>query len=134
MDDLALCPHLTGEVRLYDIDLPMAQLNARWGRRVNASRDAVSPWSYKVAKTLKDALSGADFVICSVQPGAIQMMGHDLNIPRKYGIIHPVGDSVGPAGMIRSLRSVPVYAGFAQAVARYCPRAWVINPSFYTAH
>ncbi|MCA1810170.1 MAG: alpha-glucosidase/alpha-galactosidase, partial [Lentisphaerae bacterium] len=127
MNDLTLCPHLTGEVRLFDIDRPMALLNARWGERVNAAPAAVSEWKFKAVKTLKEALTGADFVICSIQPGAIEMMGHDLNIPRKYGIVHPVGDTVGPAGMIRSLRSVGDYAVFAEAVERYCPAAWVIN-------
>ena len=37
MNDLAMCEHLRGEVALYDIDRPMALLNARWGRRANAS-------------------------------------------------------------------------------------------------
>jgi len=127
MNDLALCGEFRGEVALYDINRPMALLNARWGRRVNASRQAVSEWQYTVPKTLNEAIKGADFVVASIQPGSIDMMKHDLEIPAKYGIIHPVGDTVGPAGLCRSLRTVPMYAEIARAVARHAPNAWVIN-------
>ncbi|MHC4717958.1 MAG: family 4 glycosyl hydrolase [Planctomycetota bacterium] len=127
MNDLALCPHLAGRVALYDIDPSMARLNARWGRRVNAAPRAKSQWRYTVAKTLPAALKGADFVVASIQPGPIEMMGCDLEIPKKYGILHPVGDTAGPAGIVRALRSVGEYAKIAEAVARHCPDAWVIN-------
>jgi alpha-galactosidase len=55
------------------------------------------------------------------------MMGSDINIPREYGILHPVGDTVGPAGLVRSLRAVIDYEEIAHAVAKVCPKAWVVN-------
>ena len=129
MNDLGLCDRLTGAVRLYDIDRPMALLNARWGRRVNECPDARSRWTYSVPNTLRETLTGADFVVASIQPGPIEMMGCDLEIPLKYGIIHTVGDTVGPAGLCRSLRAVGEYVTVARAVQRHCPSAWVINYS-----
>jgi len=127
MNDLARCGRLTGEVWLYDIDRPMALLNARWGKRVSASPQARSRWKYVVPKTLRETLKDADFVVASIQPGPIEMMGCDLNIPARHGIIHTVGDTVGPAGLCRALRAVPEYAAIARGVQRYCPDAWVIN-------
>ena len=127
MADLALCGELSGEVRLYDINRPMALLNARWGKRISDSPDARSRWDIKVPKTLAEALKGVDFVIASIQPGPMEMMADDVGIPAKYGIIHPVGDTVGPAGLCRSLRAAPEYATIARGVARHCPDAWVIN-------
>ncbi|MBN1672679.1 MAG: alpha-glucosidase/alpha-galactosidase [Kiritimatiellae bacterium] len=127
MNDLALAPEMTGEVALYDVDRPMAMLNARWGRRVNKSPQCVSRWRYTVPKTLQAALAGADFVVASIQPGSIDMMKHDLEIPKRYGILHPVGDTVGPAGLCRCLRTVPMYARIAEAVERCAPNAWVIS-------
>ncbi len=127
MGDLTLCGRLTGEVRLYDIDRPMALLNARWGRRLNESPDAKSTWNYTVPRTLAEALKEADFVVASIQPGPVEMVADDVGIPAKYGIIHPVGDTVGPAGLVRGLRAVPEYATIARAIARHCPNAWVIN-------
>ena len=127
MNDLALCQRLSGEVRLYDIDRTMALLNARWGRRVSASRQARSRWKFTVARTLDAALRGADFVVASIQPGSIELMRHDLEIPARYGILHTVGDTVGPAGLCRSLRAVAAYEKIARAIEQYSPKAWVIN-------
>ncbi|MFB3891695.1 MAG: alpha-glucosidase/alpha-galactosidase [Phycisphaerae bacterium] len=127
MNDLALCPDFTGEVALWDIDRPMALLNQRWARRVQASPQAVAQWKYTVARSLEQALKGASFVFASIQPGPIEMMGSDINIPRKYGILHPVGDTVGPAGLVRSLRAVADYEVIARAIQKICPNAWVFN-------
>ncbi len=127
MADATRCKHLTGEIRLYDIDRPAAMLNARWGKRLNESAQAKTQWKYTVPKTLAQTLKGADFVVASIQPGPIEMMGSDLNIPAKFGLRHTVGDTAGPAGLVRALRSVPEYATIARAVAKHCPQAWVIN-------
>ena len=127
MNDLALCGDLTGEVALYDIDPAMAALNRRWGRRVNESPQARSRWDYTVAASLPAALKGADFVFASIQPGPIRMMGSDLEIPARYGILHTVGDTTGPAGLVRALRAVGEYAAIARAVRKHCPKAWVVN-------
>ena len=45
----------------------------------------------------------------------------------EYGLYFPVGDTSGAAGLIRGLRSASIYKGFAEAMAEYCPKAWIIN-------
>ncbi len=49
---------------------------------------------------LADALDGAEFVVTAFSVGGFASMRHDLEIPARYGIRQPVGDSVGPGGMI----------------------------------
>ncbi|NLF39960.1 alpha-glucosidase/alpha-galactosidase [bacterium] len=127
MKDLALCPWFTGEVRLYDIDYEAARLNERIGARIQSLPGTQSRWRYRAVRTLKEALAGADFVFLSIQPGPIEFMKHDLELPMKYGVYQPVGDTTGPGGLVRGLRSARIYKGFAEAVATHCPRAWVIN-------
>ena len=51
----------------------------------------------------------------------------DLDIPEKYGIYQSVGDTVGPGGLSRALRNVPVMVDIAQAMERRCPNAWMLN-------
>ena len=51
----------------------------------------------------------------------------DLEIPARYGIRHSVGDTVGPAGISRALRNIPVFAGIAQDMEELCPDAWMLN-------
>ncbi|MHC4887263.1 MAG: family 4 glycosyl hydrolase [Planctomycetota bacterium] len=127
MKDLAICPHLAGEVRLYDIDRPQADFNAKYGNWIQTHPDAVSTWKYRSVASLKAALTGADFVFISIQPGSIQTMKVDLEEPMKYGIYQPVGDTVGPGGCIRALRTIRDYQVIAEAIKAYAPKAWCLN-------
>jgi len=78
---------------------------------------------------LAAALDGADFVITALSVGGLASMAHDLEIPARYGIWQPVGDSVGPGGISRSLRSVPVMMAIATEVERRAPEATLLNVS-----
>lgn len=127
MVGLAMEPRLSGSVRLYDIDLAAARENAVMGNRLSARGDAPGKWSYEAAGTLAEALEGADFVILSILPGTFAEMASDVHTPEKYGVYQSVGDTVGPGGAIRALRTIPMYREFGEGIRRYCPEAWVIN-------
>ena len=127
MQDLALDPDLSGEVALYDIDQPAALRNQRIAQRIHAHPAARSQFRYTVADTLEQALTGADFVIISILPGTFREMRVDVHFPEQYGIYQSVGDTAGPGGVLRALRTVPTYEGFARAIRDCCPKAWVLN-------
>lgn len=127
MTDLALAEGLCGEIALYDIDIPAAELNRRIGDRINENPNTVSKWNYIVYEKIGDALDGADFVACSILPGTFDEMEGDVHLPEKYGIYQSVGDTVGPGGVLRAMRTVPIYEGFAREIKEHCPKAWVIN-------
>lgn len=127
MTDLALSAGLGGEIALYDIDIPAAELNKRIGERINESPDTISKWNYNVYAEIGDALDGADFVACSILPGTFDEMENDVHLPEEYGIYQSVGDTVGPGGVLRAMRTVPIYEGFAREIKEHCPNAWVIN-------
>jgi len=127
MKDLAMDEQMNGVVRLYDIDQDAAEKNKRIGDMISAHPDAKSHWRYEVSPTLKEALTGADFVVISILPGSFLEMRSDVHLPEAYGIWQPVGDTVGPGGLIRALRTVPMYVEIAKAIRDYAPGAWVIN-------
>ena len=127
MTDLALAEGLSGEIALYDIDVPAAELNQKIGAVINRSPNTVSQWDYRVYTEIGDALDGADFVACSILPGTFDEMEGDVHLPEKYGIYQSVGDTVGPGGVLRAMRTVPIYEGFAREIKAHCPNAWVIN-------
>ena len=127
MNDLALTEGLGGEIALYDIDISAALRNQRVGGRINEHPDTVSQWDYIVYDDLESALTGADFVACSILPGTFDQMAVDVHAPEKYGIWQSVGDTAGPGGILRAMRTVPIYEGFAKAIQKCCPSAWVIN-------
>lgn len=127
MTDLALCPDLGGQMRLYDIDRPAAQRNARFGNWLQDLPGVVSRWRYEAAADLAQALRGADVVVLSIQPGPLSCMRDEIAIAEEYGMFFPVGDTTGAPGLVRGLRAATIYAGFAQALAEHCPDAWVIT-------
>lgn len=127
MSELALASDISGDVYLYDIDYSAAQKNEIIGNKFNTAKGANSVWNYKAVDTIDKALMGADFVIISILPGTFDEMESDVHAPEKYGIYQSVGDTVGPGGIVRAMRTVPMFEYIAEQVKKYCPDAWVIN-------
>ena len=127
MKDLAMDEQLCGTVRLYDIDHDAARRNEIIGNKISAHPDAKSPWKYQVAGSLQEALTGADFVVISILPGTFDEMASDVHLPERLGIYQPVGDTVGPGGFMRAMRTIPMFVEIAEAIRDYAPDAWVIN-------
>lgn len=127
MNDIALCPDLTGEVALYDIDMESAQLNEELGNWMQKQVGVLSAWKYTAVSSLEESLRDADFVIISVQPGPLSLMAEEIGLAEEYGLYFPVGDTTGAPGLIRGVRSVPIFKQFGEAIAAVCPNAWVIN-------
>ena len=129
MTDLAMDAQLCGTVRLYDIDHDAAARNQTIGSKISAHPDAKSPWQYQVAGSLQEALTGADFVVISILPGTFDEMASDVHLPERVGVYQPVGDTVGPGGFMRAMRTIPMYVEIAEAIRDYAPEAWVIKHS-----
>jgi len=127
MSDLALSEGLSGQIALYDIDVEAARRNAAIGSRINADPRTRSHFDYSVCIRLEDALKDADFVIISILPGTFREMRSDVHTPEKYGVYQSVGDTVGPGGILRAMRTVPLYEQFAAKIRDICPDAWIIN-------
>ena len=127
MSDLAMCPQMAGEVRLYDVIPERARMNARYGTKLYAKKEVKSSWTWKASRTLKAAIEGANFVFLSITPGQLEAFAREMEIAERHGIHMTVGDTVGPTGYMRGLRAARLYAGFAKAIAEHAPNAWVVN-------
>lgn len=127
MGDLALEEQLAGVIKLYDLDYQAAVENQIIGNKLTARTDVKGKWSYQAVERLEEALDGADLVIISILPGTFQEMASDVHLPEEYGIYQPVGDTVGPGGLVRALRTIPMFVEIAGKIAQYSPGAWVIN-------
>lgn len=127
MADLAMEPSMGGEVVLYDIDRAAAEANRIIGGKIDRLPAAQGRWRYTVADTLEEALRGADFVVISILPGTFDEMAVDVHLPERLNIWQSVGDTAGPGGIVRALRTIPMYVPIARAIRDCCPDAWVIN-------
>ena len=127
MTDLSLEKQMSGTIRLYDIDKEAAKANEIIGNSIKDRKEAVGKWDYVVADTVEEALTGADFVVISILPKTFDEMEVDVHMPERLGIYQSVGDTAGPGGMIRALRTLPIFFEYAKEIEKYCPDAWVIN-------
>ncbi len=73
------------------------------------------------------ALRDADFVLVTILANPLEVWRKDIEIPNQYGVNTNVGDTRGPAGIFRALRTIPVMLDIARDVERYCPAAYVLN-------
>lgn len=76
--------------------------------------EAKSKWTYKAFPTLADALTGADFVFISIL--LFREVASDVHKPEAYGIFQAVGDTIGPGGLVRALRTIPMYVEITLAI------------------
>ena len=75
----------------------------------------------------KEALEGADGVVCTILQGGVDVFRTDIEIPMKYGVDTNIGDTRGPSGIFRALRTIPVMLDIVHDIERYCPKAIFLN-------
>lgn len=119
-------PYLnTGTLALVDTD------SERLDRMVNLAEMVVAEAgvSLKIesASDWKDVLPGADFVVLSFAEKTVYYRGIDCTISEKYGVRMCSGDTIGPGGIFRAMRELPVIMACAKDIEHLCPNAWVIN-------
>jgi alpha-galactosidase len=126
MADLFGTPALAGmHLVLEDIDpAPLPRMEAL-ARKLNDAMGAKA--TVATTTDLPSALEGADFVIVCISTGGFRSMAVDLEVPAAHGITQSVGDTVGPGGINRALRNIPVLVGIGRTMEECCPDAWLMN-------
>ena len=135
---VVFCKNLTGDILSFpefrnatlsymDVDRERLEVGATLCRKV-ARAVGAEP---KIEATLdrREALAGAAFVINMVQVGGLAATRIDFEVPRKYGLHFTIGDTTGPGGMFRALRTFPVLRALCREMEELCPRAILLNYS-----
>ena len=117
---------------LRDSTLSLMDINLAAAERTGAAARALVkhhgfPTIVETTDDRKQALDGADYVIVTFQVGGLEPYRLDVEIPRRYGLDQPVGDTLGPGGVMRFLRSAPAYQAIAADMHALCPDALLIN-------
>ncbi len=124
--DILTFPELAGStLTLMDIDPERLEF-AR-----NAVQRIVDAGNYpaKVEATLdrRQALEGADAVLVTILASPVSVWRNDIEIPKKYGVDINIGDTRGPSGVFRALRTIPVMLGICKDMSELCPQAVMLN-------
>ncbi len=126
VSDILATPSLRGsEICLMSRTKPkLSRMEAFVRRMIQENGSPASVWS---TLDRRQALKGADYVIVMIQVGGLDAFKIDYEIPLKYGVDQCIGDSLGPGGVFRGLRTIPVLVDIVQDMERLCPKAVMLN-------
>ena len=127
MGDIWSYPELEdATICLMDIDPKRLRQSEQVSRHVIKAL-GISP-TVECATDRREALQGADYVVCMIQVGGYEPSTViDFEIPKKYGLRQTIGDTLGIGGIMRGLRTIPVLIDIAKDMEALCPEALLIN-------
>ena len=112
-------------VRLMDIDERRLDRTAAAGEALVAEHDL--PGEVRATTDRREALDGADYVFNMVNVGGEEPFENEIRIPEEYGVEQAVGDTLGPGGVFRMLRTAPTVLDIARDMEELCPDALLVN-------
>lgn len=128
LKDVVLIPNsLGGELRLIDIDGARLQLAAKLMQKILEEAGEADKWTIRASTDRKELLPGTDYIVNSIEVSGIECVRFDNDIPLEYGVSQCIGDTIGPGGLFKSLRTIPVWIDILHDAERLCPNALVLN-------
>ena len=115
-----------GEIALVDIDAPRLSVMHQLIKRV-VEFNGASGWTVTASTDRTEVLGGAHYIICCIEVSGTDCVAWDNDIPLKYGIDQCIGDTIGPGGLFKAMRTTPVFLEVLRDVERLCPEAFVLN-------
>jgi alpha-galactosidase len=110
---------------LMDIDSERLDFSRRAVQRI--VDEGEYPATVEATMNRQEALEGADAVLCTILSGGVDVWQHDILIPKSYGVDINVGDTRGPSGIFRALRTIPVMLDIVKDMEALCPDATMLN-------
>ena len=124
LQDVACVPELRdAEIALMDIDEARLEVIGKFAEKLFAEVESCG--SVSVTTDRRDALRDADYVLTTIRVG--DAYERDIGIPMKYGVDQAVGDTVGPGGVFKGLRTIPVLIDIAKDIDAVAPGATLLN-------
>lgn len=87
----------------------------------------VEGWSVIASTDRRDVMAGSDYIVSCIEVSGLACVRHDNDIPLKYGIKQCIGDTIGPGGLFKGLRTIPVWLEVLRDAEQLCPDAVVLS-------
>jgi alpha-galactosidase len=126
MNDILLTPALeTGTFALVDIDIERLEVAHRMAEFLISQRGR--NWTVEASTDRTKVLADSDYVINTIEVAGLPNVQHDYEIPLKYGVDQCIGDTIGPGGLFKALRTLPAWLDILVDTEHLAPRALVMN-------
>jgi alpha-galactosidase len=116
-----------GVIGLIDIDAKRLHINVKLMNKVIELMGKTGKWRVEASTNRKKVLKGSDYVISTIEVSGTKCVRHDNDIPLRYGIDQCIGDTIGPGGIMKALRTLPSLIQILEDVNRLCPKALIMN-------
>ncbi len=127
MNDVLLIPGADrGEIALVDIDRERLTTMHRLINRL-VKQLGRTGWKVSASRRRRDVLRGTDYIVNCIEVCGLECVRHDNDIPARYGIDQCIGDTIGPGGLFKALRTIPVWLDMLRDAEELCPEAIVLN-------
>ena len=128
LKDVILTPNnLGGELRLIDIDATRLELAERLMHKIVEAAGDSSKWVIRASTNRAELLPGTDYIVNAIEVSGVACVRYDNDIPLEFGVSQNIGDTIGPGGLMKAMRTLPVYIEILKDVQRLCPKAVVLN-------
>jgi alpha-galactosidase len=126
--DVILIPdNQGGELRLCDIDSVRLNLQAKLMQKVIDAVGQSGQWKIVASADRRELMRGIDYVINSIEVSGTECVRFDNDIPLEFGISQNIGDTMGPGGLMKGMRTIPVYLGILRDMRELAPQAVMLN-------
>jgi len=128
LKDVILTPdNIGGELRLIDIDAERLALAEKLMLKIVDELSDSKTWTVKASTNREELLPGTDYIVNAIEVSGVACVRLDNDIPLEFGVSQNIGDTIGPGGLMKGLRTIPVYIQILKDAERLCPRAVVLN-------
>ena len=126
--DLFLIPdNEGGTIALVDIDERRLATMTKLVELIAAEFGVADVWTVASSVDRAEVLAGTDYLVNCIEVSGVDCVGFDSDIPARYGVDQCIGDTIGPGGVFKGLRTIPVWLDVLSDVERLCPHALVLN-------
>ncbi len=128
LKDVVLIPdNAGGELRLIDIDPDRLELSRKLMQKVVDELPDGGKWRVLASTDRTELLPGSDYIVNAIEVSGLDCVRADNDIPLQYGVSQNIGDTIGPGGLFKALRTVPVWLEILRDCERLCPHVLVLN-------
>jgi alpha-galactosidase len=116
-----------GIIALVDIDGERLDTMRRLIEKQLGLMGKADRWKVEASADRTQVLPGTDYIINCIEVSGTGAVRFDNDIPAKFGVDQCIGDTIGPGGLFKALRTVPVWLDILRDAERLCPNALVLN-------
>jgi len=115
-----------GTIALVDIDrerlATMTKLITRLAEQLGKTK-----WKVVGSAQRRQVMANSDYIVNCIEVSGTECVKFDNDIPASYGIDQCIGDTIGPGGLFKSMRTIPVFLDVLRDAEELCPNAIVLN-------